>query len=91
MDKTQALNELLDRYEASDSLDIPELCERVWDAAIAHVSQQIEAKARTDEAVRRLQHMHQAHSDSVQWYQNAVAQALKSLDALPDKLEFKDD
>jgi hypothetical protein len=46
------------------------------------------ANKRTDEVIRRLQHMHQAHSDSVQWYQNAVAQALKSLDALPRKLEF---
>jgi predicted Zn-dependent protease len=46
-------------------------------------------RKRADEAIRRLQHMHSAHSDSVQWYQNAVAQALKSLDALPAKLDFE--
>jgi hypothetical protein len=45
-------------------------------------------RKRSDEAIHRLQHMHSAHSDSVQWYQNAVAQALKSLDALPAKLDF---
>lgn len=46
------------------------------------------ATKRADEAIRRLQYMHSAHSDSLQWYQNAIAQALKSLDALPAKLEF---
>jgi hypothetical protein len=46
------------------------------------------ANKRADEAIRRLQNMHRAHSDSVQWYQNSVAQSLKSLNALPDKLEF---
>jgi hypothetical protein len=52
---------------------------------------QLEAEAaykQGDEAIRRLRQMHRSHSDSVQWYQNAVAQALKSLNALPDKLEF---
>ena len=48
MNKTQVLNELLDCYEVSDSLDIPDLCERVWDAAIAHVHPQIEAKTRAE-------------------------------------------
>lgn len=46
MDKAQALNELIDCYEASDSLDIPDLCERVWDDSIAHARTQIEAEAR---------------------------------------------
>ena len=46
------------------------------------------ANKRAEEAVRRLQYMHSAHSDSALWYQNAVAQALKSLDSLPAKLEF---
>jgi hypothetical protein len=53
---------------------------------------QLEAEAaykQVDEAIRRLRQMHRSHSDSVQWYQNAVAQALKSLNALPDKLEFE--
>lgn len=45
-------------------------------------------RKRADEAIRRLQYMHSAHSDSVQWYQNATAQALKSLNALPAKMEF---
>jgi hypothetical protein len=52
---------------------------------------QLEAEAaykQVDEAIRRLRQMHRSHSDSVQWYQNAVAQALKSLNALPDKLQF---
>jgi hypothetical protein len=52
---------------------------------------QLEAEAaykQGDEAIRRLRQMHRSHSDSVQWYQNAVAQALKSLNALPYKLEF---
>jgi hypothetical protein len=48
------------------------------------------ARKRNDESTRRLQHMHSAHCDSVQWYQNAVAQALKSMDALPDKLDFEE-
>jgi hypothetical protein len=46
------------------------------------------ANKRADAAIRRLQYMHKTHSDSVQWYQNSIAQALRSLDALPDKLEF---
>jgi hypothetical protein len=45
-------------------------------------------RKRAAEAIRRLQYMHSAHSDSVQWYQNAIAQALNSLGALPEKLDF---
>jgi hypothetical protein len=49
MDKTRAINELLACYEVSDAIDIPDLCERVWEAAVAHVRPQIEAEARAAE------------------------------------------
>jgi septal ring factor EnvC (AmiA/AmiB activator) len=48
----------------------------------------VKQRERANEAIRRLQYMHAAHSDSVKWYRDAIAQALKSLDALPDKLSF---
>ena len=48
MDKTSILNEILDCYEVSDSLSIPDLCERVWDAAVAHITPQIRAAAIED-------------------------------------------
>jgi hypothetical protein len=47
MDKTQALKELLDCYEVSDDMSIPDLCERVWDAAAASVTPQSQVALKT--------------------------------------------
>lgn len=59
-----------------------------WSVAMDLRRKLLAEKKRADESIRRLTYMHGAHADSIQWYQNAVAQSLKSLDALPKKLEF---
>jgi hypothetical protein len=48
MDKTDVIDDLIENYEDSDFMDIPDLCKRVWEAAIAHAGQQIEAEARLE-------------------------------------------
>lgn len=86
MDKTpaQIINELVDNYEIIDSLDILDLCERVWDAAIAHVRPLIEAEARA----AALEDAAQAAvaSDSVNWAllaENLAAERIRALASAP--------
>ena len=59
-----------------------------WSVAVQCRRDLVAQRRRLEQAIRRLQYMHSAHSDSVNWYKNSIAQALKSIDALPDKLEF---
>ena len=44
-----------------------------------------------EELVRRLQMMLASHSDSVEWYRNAIKQALRRAEALPEPLTFEEE